>query len=142
MSMSSKKYTQSIAAKPEVRANKMVRWTFFVFGFVFLALAIVGVVLPGMPTTVFIILAGYCWSRSSERFHDWLMRHRLFGKMLADWHERRAMPRFAKYLAWSMMAVSCLFMFYRLPDDKLWIAVATSIFCMLTAAWMARLPDA
>lgn len=62
--------------------------------------------------------------------------------MLTDWQERRAMPRFAKYLAWGMMGVSSAVLFYRLPSDKLWIAVLTGAICLATGIWMARLPDA
>lgn len=111
-------------------------------GFVFVGLGILGVILPGMPTTVFILLAGYSWAKSSRRFHDWLIRHKIFGKMLTDWEERRAMPRFAKYLAWGMMALSSLLLFWRLPDDKLWVAGLVGMVCLLTAIWMYRLPDA
>ncbi|MDO4897449.1 MAG: YbaN family protein [Moraxella sp.] len=128
--------------KHEVHSNPLMRWGFFVMGFVFVGLGILGVILPGMPTTVFILLAGYSWAKSSQRFHGWLIRHKIFGKMLADWEERRAMPRFAKYLAWGMMTLSCVLLFYKLPDDKMWIAILTSATCLATAIWMYRLPDA
>lgn len=126
----------------DLHDNVVMRWVFFVLGFVFVGLGILGVILPGMPTTVFILLAGWCWAKSSRRFHSWLMEHRIFGPMLIDWEERRAMPRFAKYLAWSMMGISSAFLYWRLPDDKLWIAVMTSVLCLITAIWMYRLPDA
>lgn len=125
-----------------VHDNPLIRMGFFIMGFIFVGLGILGVILPGMPTTVFILLAGYCWAKSSRRFHNWLLRHKIFGKMLKDWQERRAMPRFAKYLAWSMMGISSAFLWYRLPHDKLWVAGVVSVLCLLTAIWMARLPDA
>ncbi|AKG18183.1 membrane protein [Moraxella bovoculi] len=128
--------------KHTVHANRLVRWVFFLLGFAFVGLAILGAVLPGMPTTVFILLAGYCWAKSSERFYGWLMHHKIFGKMLRDWEERRAMPRFAKYLAWSMMTSSCVFMYFKLPPDKTWVTILTAAICAVTAIWMARLPDA
>lgn len=120
----------------------VLRMVFFVLGFLFVGLGILGVFLPGLPTTVFILLAGYCWARSSERFYGWLANHKLFGKMLRDWEERRAMPRFAKYLAWGMMTLSCVFLFWRLPADKLWVAFLTLGICVASGIWMARLPDA
>ncbi|MDO5050122.1 MAG: YbaN family protein [Moraxella equi] len=128
--------------KHGMHQNVLLRWAFFIMGFIFVGLGILGAILPGMPTTVFILLAGYCWAKSSRRFHGWLIRHKIFGKMLIDWEERRAMPRFAKYLAWSMMTASSAFLFWRLPADKLWVAVLTSILCLATAIWMYRLPDA
>ena len=129
-------------SKHDIHQNVLLRWAFFIMGFIFVGLGILGAILPGMPTTVFILLAGYCWAKSSRRFHGWLMRHKIFGKMLIDWEERRAMPRFAKYLAWSMMTISSVFLFWRLPADKLWVAVVTSGICLVTAIWMYRLPDA
>lgn len=126
----------------DLHQNPIMRWVFFVMGFVFVGLGILGLIVPGMPTTVFILLAGYCWAKSSRRFHDWLMRHRIFGKMLKDWEERRAMPRFAKYLAWGMMSASCALLWWRLPADKLWVAGVVSVLCLASGIWMARLPDA
>lgn len=125
-----------------IHNNALIRGVFFGLGVVFLALGLIGVVVPGMPTTVFVLLAGYCWARSSRRFYAWLMAHRVFGKMLIDWQERRAMPRFAKYLAWAMMAISTVVMFIRLPDDWLWLGVVMAVAMLAVGIWMSRLPDA
>ncbi len=125
----------------KINERKSVRIFFLILGMVFLVLALIGVVLPGMPTTVFVLLAAWSWAKSSERFHDWLLNHNLFGQMVRDWHEKRAMPRKAKYIAWTMMGLSSAFLFYRLPADLLWVAILTSVLCLATAIWMARLPD-
>ncbi|MFB6348413.1 YbaN family protein [Moraxella sp. ZJ142] len=119
-----------------------MRVLFFALGVLFLALGLVGVVVPGMPTTVFVLLAAYCWARSSRRFYLWLLSHRLFGKMIIDWQTRRAMPRFAKYLAWLMMSVSALLLFWRLPSDLQWLAWLVSAISLGAGIWIARLPDA
>lgn len=121
---------------------KAVRWLFLLLGFVFLGFGLLGMLLPGLPTTVFIILSAACWAKGSDRFYNWIMSHKFFGKMVKDWQDKRAMPRRAKYLAWGMMTISCVFMFYRMPVHLVWVAVLTTIFCALTAVWMARLPDA
>lgn len=105
-------------------------------------LALVGLITPVLPTTPFILLAGFCWMRSSRRFYGWLRGHRLFGKILGDWQERHAIPRYAKYMAWGMMASSSALLFYRLPSDMLWAAVLVSVLCLMVAIWMASLPDA
>lgn len=122
--------------------NKLVRYIYLVVGFVFLGLGLLGTIVPGLPTTVFILLTGYCWAKSSERFYNKLMEHKIFGKMVRDWEERRAMPRSAKYLAWGMMTLSSTFLFYKLPSDKIWISILTTTLCLITAFWMYRLPDA
>lgn len=125
-----------------IHKNTLIRGVFFGLGVVFLALGLIGVVVPGMPTTVFVLLAGYCWARSSKRLYEYLLSHQVFGKMITDWQERRAMPRFAKYLAWAMMAISTMVMFIRLPDDWLWLGVVMAVAMLAVGIWMARLPDA
>lgn len=125
-----------------IHKNTLIRGVFFGLGVVFLALGLIGVVVPGMPTTVFVLLAGYCWARSSKRFYGYLLSHQVFGKMITDWQERRAMTRFAKYLAWAMMAISTVVMFIRLPDDWLWLGVVMAVAMLAVGIWMARLPDA
>lgn len=122
--------------------QKLVRWVFLFLGFLFLGIGIIGIVLPVLPTTPFVLLATACFAKSSEKFHYWLINHKTFGPLIKNWHERRAIPRYAKYLAWSMMALSCTMLFYRLSPQMIWIACTTSTICLLTTIWMARLPDA
>ncbi|VAW74625.1 Hypothetical protein DUF454, partial [hydrothermal vent metagenome] len=69
---------------------------YFVLGISFFSLGAVGAVLPGLPTTVFMLLALWAFSRSSKRFHDWLYHHPLFGPSLQQWHEHQIIPKNAK----------------------------------------------
>ncbi len=62
-------------------------------------MGMVGIVLPLVPTTPFVLLAAYCFARSSQRLHDWLMNHRQFGPMIRDWREHRAIRRSAKVVS-------------------------------------------
>ncbi len=64
-----------------------------------LAVGIVGIVLPLVPTTGPLILAAFAFSRSSERMHDWLVNHRLFGRFIADFRAGRGIPRKTKIIA-------------------------------------------
>lgn len=129
-------------SRNDFRNNALFRGVFFILGFVFLGLGVLGVIIPGLPTTVFVILAGYCWAKSSKRFHRWLISHKIFGKMITSWQERKAIPRSAKYMAWSMMAISTFVLFFSLPPDKIWIAVIAALMSLAVAIWMAKLPDA
>ena len=100
-----------------IHQSALMRAVYFVLGLVCLILGLIGIVVPGMPTTVFILLAGYFWARSSRRFYAWLLAHRLFGQMIINWQTHRAIPRFAKYLAWSMMSLSTIILFFKLPSS-------------------------
>lgn len=118
----------------------IIRSVFWLLGAIALTLGIIGIFLPVLPTTPFVLVATACWAKASPRFHRRLLKHRYFGPMVRNWEERRAIPRRAKYLAYSMMTLSCLFLFVRFPE-RLWVAIATSAVCAATALWMSRLPE-
>lgn len=64
-----------------------------------LALGVVGIVVPVLPTTPFLLLAAACFLRSSRRLHDWLVSHRVLGAFIADYLQHRAVPRRTKIVA-------------------------------------------
>ncbi len=78
-------------------------WT--ILGLLFLFLGGIGVVLPLLPTTPFVLLAAACFARSSPRMHTWLMGSELFGPVLKDWDENHCIAFKAKWLALIMMVV-------------------------------------
>ena len=82
------------------------RWLFFAFGWLNVAVGVVGVVVPGLPTTVFLIIALWAFSETSERFRTWLWNHHRFGPPLRAWHEHRVIPPKAKVLAVASMTIS------------------------------------
>lgn len=68
-------------------------------GCVAFAIGVVGVVLPGIPGTLFLILAAWCFTRSSPRFEAWLLEHPRFGPPVRRWRETGAIPQPAKWFA-------------------------------------------
>ncbi|MYF06578.1 MAG: DUF454 domain-containing protein, partial [Rhodospirillaceae bacterium] len=80
------------------------RAVWFTVGIVALLLAALGAVLPLMPTTVFLLVAAFAFARSSDRWHAWLLSHRVFGPLIADWRDHRAIDRRAKILSAASMA--------------------------------------
>jgi uncharacterized membrane protein YbaN (DUF454 family) len=74
-------------------------------GFVFLALALVGVFLPLLPTTPFVLLAAACFAQSSERMHRWILANETFGPMVRDWEQKRCVSCRVKIIAIASMAV-------------------------------------
>lgn len=101
-----------------------------------LALGIVGIVVPLLPTTPFVLLAAACFSRGSVRCERWLLTHRVFGPMVRDWRAHRAIPRRARQLAFVMMAFGSAWAAWRLPTLR-WLP---ALCCAAVAVWMARLP--
>lgn len=84
----------------------MGRQGYLVLGWTCVALGTLGLFLPVMPTTVFILVAAWAFARSSPRLHQWLRQHPRFGAVLLAWEDHRAMPRRAKRVALLMLAAS------------------------------------
>lgn len=84
-----------------------------------LILGTLGIVLPLLPTTPFVLLALWCFSRSSERFHSWLLNHRYFGQVLSDWEQHRGLTTVHKRRAYLVVVVSFSFSIYMVP--VLWV---------------------
>jgi uncharacterized membrane protein YbaN (DUF454 family) len=82
------------------------RYGLIAFGWLCVGLGVIGAVLPAMPTTIFLILALWAFSKSSVRFHRWLYSHPRLGRPLRDWHAHRVIPIPAKCLALTMMTAS------------------------------------
>ncbi|MBS9476435.1 YbaN family protein [Ancylobacter sp. VKM B-3255] len=83
-----------------------MRWVMFVGGWICVGLGIVGVIMPGMPGTVFLILAAWLFSRSSPRFEKWLLSHPRLGPSVVAWREKGAVPRGAQFVATGSMMAS------------------------------------
>lgn len=140
--MTEKKKAFYYRPKTNQSNSAALRWTFVILGWMFFVLGIIGIALPVMPTAPFILLAAGCWARSSRRFHFWLINHRYFGKFVRDWEENHAVPRYAKWLATIMMAISSAMLFYRLPADILWVAWVVAAVCAGVAIYLFTLPNA
>ena len=86
-------------------------------GTVFVGLGVIGMFLPLVPTTVFLLLAAFCYSRSSERFHTWLITHRWCGRYIKNYTEGVGMTVRDKVttisLLWATLSVSMWFVFER-----------------------------
>src|SRR3954462_10613082 len=96
-----------VSATTNVRTlSGPVRWLLQVVAGLSLLMAVVGVVLPVMPTVPFLLVAAWAASRSSPRLHHWLRRHPRLGRPLRDWEEAGLVSRAAKWAATLMMAAS------------------------------------
>lgn len=101
-----------------------------------LATGIVGIFLPLLPTTPFVLLAAFCLARASTRAERWMLEHARFGPMVRDWRERRAIPRRAKQLAWVMMSLGSAWAWWVLPGRWGWVP---ALVCVTVGLWMYRL---
>ncbi|NVD06210.1 DUF454 domain-containing protein [Vibrio sp. JPW-9-11-11] len=107
-------------------------------GVLSLALGILGIFLPLLPTTPFVILASACFMRSSPTFHFWLHQHRVFGPMLDNWHQHRAVTRKVKTRGALCMLFSFAFSIWVVPHD--WLKIMLAVMLVIMLIWFIRLP--
>jgi len=104
---------------------------FLASGFVSLCLAILGIFLPVLPTTPFLLLSAYCFSRSSRKWHLWLLNHRYFGKIIRDYNERKGVTLgikiFALSFLWITILLSVIFVVESILLDFLLISIASFV---------------
>ena len=103
---------------------------YFVIGWLSLLLGVIGIVLPLLPTTPFVLLAAFCFSKSSKRFHLWLLNHKLFGAMVMDWEQHGVIKLQAKWMATISMVLMVSFSLYLVAPSVL---VVFSILVMVLA---------
>jgi uncharacterized membrane protein YbaN (DUF454 family) len=106
---------------------------YFIAGWLFFILGVIGVLLPVVPTTPFMLLALWAFSRSSERFYNWLYTHRFLGPPLQMWKQHRVIPKIAKIMSLSFMSISFIYVIFISPLNYLLKLVIAAF--MLYAAW-------
>ena len=95
-------------SKPEeiATSRKIKNALWVTFGTIFLGLGLIGIVLPLLPTTPFLLLTAWCYYNGSPRLHNWLLNHRWFGEYIRNFQEKKGIPLKGKILAISMIWIS------------------------------------
>lgn len=108
-----------------------MRWLYIVLGTLSVGLGIVGIVLPVLPTTPFLLLAAALYARSSEKFYYWLHHNRFFGKYLRNYQKGKGIPLRVKITAigflWTSILVSVIFFVDFLWAQILMLIIATVV---------------
>jgi uncharacterized protein len=89
-----------------VTRNPVLRYVWLGLGFFFTGLGFLGYILPGLPGTVFILIAVYFFARSSPRFYNWLLNNKLFGGIIRDWRAGKGLSLRAKLMAITVIALT------------------------------------
>ncbi len=124
---------------PDRRRKRAVRIAWIAAGWIFFAVGVIGVVLPGLPTTGPMLLAIACFARGSERLHRWLLNHRLFGTPIRRWQRHRVIPIRAKVTAILMMAGSIAYLVW-LSGLPTWIIIAFVGLVLVGVVVVLRIP--
>ena len=113
---------------------------YFVLGWCFFGLGAVGTLVPGLPTTPFMLLALWAFSKSSQRFHDWLYGHRVFGPPLQRWRSHSVIPGKAKLLAVATMSTSFIYLAF-FTGVNAWVKALVALVMLYGAAFILSRPS-
>ena len=108
-------------------------------GFLFLGIAYIGVLVPGIPWSAPCLIAAYCFAKGSERWHKWLYNHKIFGPFLTNWGEKRVFPTKAKWAMVLTMDSSLIILWFTTHNWKL--VAGVGFFMLLCAIWALKYPS-
>ncbi|MBS4724178.1 YbaN family protein [Aeromonas veronii] len=116
----------------------MKRWCLMALGWLAFVTGIVGIVLPLLPTTPFMLLAAALFARSSPRFHRWLLTHPWFGTPIMDWQQYRGIRRQARRRA--IIFILLTFSVSLVVVPLLWVKGLLVVIMVILLTWLMRLP--
>ena len=102
-------------------------------------LAFVGTFVPGIPTTIFLIIALWAFAKSSKKFHSWLLNHKRFGPILQNWESHKVVPRKAKILMVILQISAVIIFHYSLQN--IYLTVLLIITLVFVARYVLSLPS-
>jgi len=116
---------------------KKILW--YILGMLSLGMAYIGLVVPGIPFSIFLVFAAFCFAKSSKKMHDWLYNHKWFGEFLTNWTNHRVFPLKAKYMMVAVMSSSLAIMWFTTGNIKamFWAGITM----LAVAIWTWRYPS-
>ncbi len=118
--------------------EKFRKTVWFTLGIICLGIAYIGVITPGIPWSTPTVAAAFCFAKSSKKWHDYMMNHRLFGPFLTNWSERRVFPLKGKIAMVITMDISLIMLW--VTTQNVWLVILMAVFMPLVAAWAWRFP--
>ena len=118
--------------------SKIKKAFWFTLGILLLGVAYLGVIVPGLPWSTPVMGATFCFAKSSEKFHNWILNHPRVGPFIKNWSQYRVYPTYAKYLMVAVMTTSLVFFFLTVANVKATIYMAITF--MLIIIWATRYP--
>lgn len=128
-------------------SHKLIRYLLIAAGTLSVGLAVLGIFLPMMPTTPFLLLAAACYAKSSEKFYNWLISHKWFGSYIKQYREGQGIPLRAKVLGitmnWTMVLISVIFVakIFLLKFFLILSAVGVTIFMLRMPTLRKPVPE-
>ena len=125
--------------KSKLKKNKLIRLLFAFIGSIFVGLAIIGIFLPGIPTTPFLIVAAYFYIRSSNKLYNWLINNKFLGIYIKGYLSGKGMPLRAKIISLFLMWIFGSFaVFYAIPQSLTIIRIIVFIILIIGTIFLLR----
>ena len=108
-------------------------------GWICVGLGFIGIFVPGLPTTIFLIVALWAFTKSSKKLRIWLLNHKKFGPFLRDWQEHRVVPLRAKILM--VILQTCVVIMVHYTFNNLFITIGLIVILVLVSWYVLSLPS-
>jgi uncharacterized protein len=118
----------------------MNRYIYLTLGWIFLVIGMIGIVVPLLPTTPFLLLTAICFSKGSDRLHAWLLNHKVLGPPIKEWNSKGIIRLKYKILATSMMSISAI-VIYPKPNIPLFGKIGFSVTFLLLMIFIWTRPS-
>lgn len=105
------------------------KYFYLAIAYLFLLFALIGVVLPGIPTVPFLLVSAWAAAKGSKKLHDWIYQHKVFGPLLTDWEREGAISRKSKIIGILLLIVSWTILFFQHSNMKFVMFMAL-MFCI------------
>lgn len=129
-----------VIPESELHPSRLVRVVLLVLGSLALLLGIIGIFLPGLPTTPFILVAAACYARASESFYRRLLANTTFGPLIIEWRRHHSIPYRIKLIAITVMSLTICASIWTLSAVP-WLQWALALIGLVTAMLLWRIPS-
>tara|TARA_B100000965_G_scaffold399004_1_gene418073 strand:+ start:533 stop:1036 length:504 start_codon:yes stop_codon:yes gene_type:complete len=126
----------------DLNRSAVNRIFWFISGLISMIVGLIGIPVPGLPTTPLMILAAACFARSNQRFYDWIINNKLFGHHVKNYREGKGIPKTSKPLILLTLWGFVLFaVFYAIPDDVAVSKIGTLVLAIIGTIFILRIPS-
>ena len=127
----------------DLNRSKISRIIWFMLGFTVMCIGLVGIVVPGLPTTPLMILAAACFAKSSQKFYDWIINNKMFGHHVKNYREGKGIPKKSKPIILGTMWIFVLFaVLIAIPDSAPAVSkITTLVLAVIGTIFILRIPN-
>ncbi|MBJ84469.1 MAG: hypothetical protein CMB52_03005 [Euryarchaeota archaeon] len=127
----------------DLNRSGLSRTFWFICGFISMVVGLIGIPVPGLPTTPLMILAAACFAKSSQRFYDWIIQNKLFGHHVKNYREGKGIPRKSKPIILATMWTFVLFaVLIAIPDSAPPVSkITTLVLAVIGTIFILRIPN-